>query len=147
MNLIQVPSGKTQPDLHKTSTTEDEEDYIPEEVQQVHKRRKTEIRDAIEADSSLAGVDLSEALAVAEGTPDPKAKKATEDEGSLRKSMPTPANASPSTLQSSTMVEGSVEDSERQRSVTQLNDSHTADYDSDLTPLPYVDAGICNREA
>ncbi len=118
----------------------DDGDYLPEEVEQTHKKRKMEILDAIEADSSLAGIDLGEALAVAGGTPDLKAKGAVGDEGSPRKRI----NTSPSTLQAHTVVDGSAEDDKRHRSTTQLNDEHS---DSDSTPLPSGDEGSKTREA
>ena len=118
----------------------DNEDYVPEEVEQTHKRRKTEIHEAIEADSSLVGIDLGEALAVAGATPDLKAKGAVEDEGSPHKRI----NASPSTLQAHRAAKGSAEDDNRHRSTAQLNDGHS---DSDSTPLPTGDGGIKTREA
>jgi hypothetical protein len=106
----------------------------------VHKKRKIEIHDAVEADASLAGVDLGEAMTVAEVTPDLKANGTAGDEGSPRKSI----NTSPSTLQASAAVESSAEDDERHRSTPQLNDSHT---ESDSTPLPSEGEGIRAHEA
>lgn len=118
----------------------DELDYVPEEVEEAHKKRKIDICDATEADPSLTGVDLGEVLAVAEGTFDLKAERAIGDERSPRKSI----GASPSSLRTRTVVEGSTEDGERQRFVTRSDDSHT---DSDLTPVPSADDGVETREA
>lgn len=118
----------------------DEVDYVPEEVEEAHKKRKIEMCDATEADPPLTGVDLGEVLAIAEGTPDLKAKRAIGDEGSPCKSI----GASPSTLRACIVVEGSAEDGEQQRFLTQSDDSHT---DSDLTPVPSGDDGVETCEA
>lgn len=117
-----------------TSMPEDDKDFVPGEVEQTHKKRKIEIHDAIEADSSLVGIDLGEALAVAEGTPDLKAKDAVGNEGSPRKRI----NASPSVLQPRTTIEGSAEDDKRHRSTTQSNDGQN---DSDSASLSSGDEG------
>lgn len=112
----------------------DEEDYVSDEIEDVHKKRRVDVHNAIEAESSLVGVDLGEALATL------KAKRTVEDESSPRESI----DASPSTLQASITAEGSAAVGGRQRSVTQSNDSYT---DSDLTPLPSEDEGIRVRGA
>jgi hypothetical protein len=129
-----APPSKKRKRRPRTSMPGDEEDYVPIDIEQAHKKRRTEIHDTIEADSSLAGVDLGEPPTVLEGTPDPKSKRAVRDEGSPPKSIDT----SPSTLQASTAVEGSAEDGEQQYSISQSSDSHT---NSDLTPLPSGDEG------
>jgi hypothetical protein len=137
-----TPTTKKRKRRLSINTFEDNEDYIPEEVEQVNKKPKIEIHDPVEADPSLAGTNLGEALAVAEGTPDLKAKGAVGDEGSPGKRRdPSP---SPSTLQARTAIEGSAEDYEQHRSTTQLNDGHT---DSDSAPLPSGDESINTHEA
>ena len=129
-----TPTTKKRKRRLSTSIPEDDKDFVPGEVEQTHKKRKTEIHDAIEADSSLVGIDLGEALAVAEGTPDLKANGAVGDEGSPRKQIKT----SPSTLQARAAVDGSAEDDKRHRSTTHLNDGHN---DSDSAPLSSGDEG------
>jgi len=105
---------------------EDEEDYVPEEVEQAYKKRKIEIHDVIEADSALAGVDLGGALAVAERTPDLKTKGAVGDEGSPRKCIDT------FTLRASTTVEEGAEDDKQHHSTTQLNDGYTGSHSASI---------------
>lgn len=122
----------------RASMPGDEEDYVPGEVEQTHKKRKIEKYDTTEADSSPAGVGLGEVLVVAEGTPNLKAKRTIDDERSPRKSIDA------STLRAHKAVEGGAEDGERQLSVTQSDESYT---DSDLTPIPSGDDGVETCEA
>ena len=117
-----------------------EEDYVLKEGERAHKKRKIETHDEIEAASSPAGVDLGEALAIAEGAPDQEAKKAVGDKESSPKSMDAP----PSTFQASTAVDSSAKDGDRQHSITQSDDSCV---DSDLTPSPSGNDGTETREA
>ena len=118
----------------------DTEDYVPEGVEQTHKKRKIEIHDTTEADPSLAGVDLGEALAVAEGILNLRAKGAVADSGSPRKRR----DASPSTPQAHTATEGSAEDDEQHHSTTQFNDGDT---DSDSAPSKTREASSPSKHA
>lgn len=135
-----TPTTKKRKRRLSISMPGDTEDYAPEGFEQTHKKRKIEIHDTTEADPSLAGVDLGEALAVAEGTLDLEVKGAVGDEGSPRKRR----DASPPTPQARTAIEGSVEDDEQHHSTTQFNDGDT---DSDSAPLKTREASSPSKHA